>query len=384
MISFARWMVRHPILCLAANLAITVVLGYFALGIRIESSLSSVLPAGDPQIAYYAKVRETFGSDDVAVVGVRADNIFAPSTIEKIARVTDTIAKVKGVQSVLSITNAPDLAEDVINQPRLLPHIPPSAAEVETLKKKLTAIPLYGKNLVADDFKGAAINVFLQEPDRRPVRRSRRRPQDPRDPRAEHGPEHFYFTGAAHLTQSAVELMRRDLVRFTPIALALVLVVFWLSFWSVRGVVLPAVSVLMALSWTLGVMVLVRQGDHARHVRAAAAAAGDRQLLRDPRDGALLRAGRRRRAARRSRGARLRARLAAAADLGVHHRHRLRLADGEPHHRDLGPRPLRGGRRRVPDGHLAHASFPRRCSCSPVERRTQTLRARSRRGCQTR
>src|SRR5206468_300542 len=125
-------------------------------GIRIESSLSSVLPAGDPQIEYYAKVRETFGSDDVAMVGIRADNIFAPSTIDMIARVTDKIAKVKGVQSVISITNAPDLAEDVINKPRLLPHIPPSAAEVETLKKKLKAIPLYGKNLVAEDFKGVA------------------------------------------------------------------------------------------------------------------------------------------------------------------------------------------------------------------------------------
>jgi hypothetical protein len=28
--------------------------------------------------------------------------------------------------------------------------------------KKLTTIPLYGKSLVADDFKGAAINVFFR------------------------------------------------------------------------------------------------------------------------------------------------------------------------------------------------------------------------------
>jgi uncharacterized protein len=259
MISFARWMVRHPKLCLVTNLAVTLVLGLFALRIRVESSLSSVLPAGDPQIEYYAKVRETFGSDDVAMVGMRAENIFAPSTITKIARLTDAIAKVKGVQSVISITNAPDLAEDVINKPRLLPHIPPSAAEVETLKKKLKAIPLYGKNLVAEDFKGVAINVFLQNLtdvqyyDLGIDRRIGEILQ------AEQGPETFYFTGAAHLTQSALELMRRDLGLFTPIALVLVLVAFGLSFWSVRGVMLPAVSVLMALSWTLGVMVLAHK-----------------------------------------------------------------------------------------------------------------------------
>jgi predicted RND superfamily exporter protein len=256
---FARWMVRHPILCLAANVAITVVLGYFALGIRIDSSLSTVLPAGDPQIEYYAKVRETFGSDDVAMVGVRAENIFAPATITKIARVTNAIARVKGVQSVISITNAKDIAEDVINQPPLLPHIPPSAAEVETLKKKLKAIPLYGKNLVAEDFKGVAINVFLENLTDVQYYDLGIDHQISAILEAAQGPETFYFTGASHLSQSALELMRRDLRLFTPIALVLVLISFGLSFWSVRGVVLPAASVLMALSWTLGVMVLVHK-----------------------------------------------------------------------------------------------------------------------------
>ncbi len=253
---FARWLVRHPVVILVANLAVTIGLGFFALRIRVESSLSSVLPAGDPSIAYYQKVRETFGSDDVAVVGIRCDDLFATSTLEKIARVTDAIAKLKGVLSVASITNAPDPAEDVINQPRLLPRIPPSGEEMETLKRKLKTIPLYGKNLVADDFKGAAINIFFKN--LTDVEYSDlgldRRIREIADREA--GPERFYFTGAAHLTQAALDLMRRDLFVFTPIALLLVLVSFWLSFWSVRGVVLPTVSVLMALAWTLGVMVL--------------------------------------------------------------------------------------------------------------------------------
>jgi uncharacterized protein len=56
--------------------------------------------------------------------------------------------------------------------------------------------------------------------------------------------------------QAAVEMMRHDLLRFTPIALALVLVVLWFSFWTVRGVVLPVLSVVCALVWAIGIMVL--------------------------------------------------------------------------------------------------------------------------------
>jgi len=257
--AFALWLVRRPVVVLAANLLVTLILGFYALGIRIESSLSSVLPAGDPQIEYYAKVRQTFGSDDVAVVGVIADDVFANTTLAKIARVTDAIAKLKGVEGVTSITNAPDPAEDVINQPRLLPHNPPSKAELETLKKKLKTIPLYGKNLVSDDFKGAAINVFLKNLtdveyydlgiDRKIGEIIAK----------EQGPESLHFTGAAHLTQAALELMRGDLKIFTPIALVLVLFAFGVSFWSVRGVLLPALSVLIAIAWTLGVMVLAHK-----------------------------------------------------------------------------------------------------------------------------
>src|SRR5207253_607628 len=222
-----------------------------ALQLRIESSLESMLPAGDPKVEYYAQTRAIFGSDDVAVVGVRARDIFAPSTIEKIARVTDEIAKVDVVEHVLSIANAVDPAADVLHPPRLLPRIPPAPEEVEALKKKLVATPLYGKNLVADDFTGAAINVFFKSlndeqyldlgVDRKitDILATRQ------------GPEELFYTGAAHVKQAAVELMRRDLVRFTPIALVLVLMVLWFSFRTVRGVVLPALTVGGALVWVV-------------------------------------------------------------------------------------------------------------------------------------
>ncbi len=249
-------MVRHPLVVIGANLLVTAILGFYALRIRVDFSTASVLPAGDPQVEYYSKIREIFGSDDVAIVGVRTHDLFAASTLEKMARVTDALAKIKGVSWVASITNFPDLTEDLARLPGLLRRIPPTPGEIEALKKKLAASPVLEKNLVADDFKGAAINVVLenltdvQYADLQIDARIREILAQ------ESGPEQFYLTGVSHITQSLLGLMTEDLVRFTPIALTLVLAVFWLSFWTVRGVVLPAVSVLMALSWTLGVMVL--------------------------------------------------------------------------------------------------------------------------------
>src|SRR5205809_4477462 len=254
--AFARWLTRHPLAVVVANLAVTVVLGLYAFHIRIENSLESMLPAGDPKVAYYAATRAVFGSDDVGVIGIRADDVFAPSTILKIARVTDALAKVPGVESVLSITNVVDPTAYFASAARLLPRIPPTPDEVEALKRKLAATPLVGKNLIADDFRGAAIVVFFENltdaqyldlgVDRRIMDLLA----------AENGPEALFYTGAAHVKQAAVELMRRDIARFTPIALALMLLVLWLSFRTVRGISLPILAVAMALVWTLGVIVL--------------------------------------------------------------------------------------------------------------------------------
>jgi len=256
MTRFARWLVRYPVLFVAANLLVTAVLGVYALRIRIESSLESVLPAGDPEVEHYTRVRATFGSGDVGVAGIRADDIFAPATVEKIARVTDALGRISGVERVLSIANAVDPAEDVFKPPRLLPSIPPSSAEVQDLKQKLRNTPLYGKNLVADDFKGAANNVLFRNLTDAEYQDLGIDDKVGRVLEAETGPERFFYTGAAHVKQAAVEFMRHDLFRFTPIALLVILLVLWLSFWTVRGVVLPVVSVVMALVWTLGALVL--------------------------------------------------------------------------------------------------------------------------------
>jgi len=254
--TFARWLTRHAVAVVVANLLLTAALGARAIHIRFESSLESMLPVGDPKVEYYDRTRAVFGDDDVGVIGVRADDIFAPATIEKLARVTAALAHVEGVQWAFSITNAKDPAADFSTPRRLLPEIPLSPAEVQELKAKLRATPLYGKNLVADDFKGAAINVFFK---------------DLSDAQyldlgvdgkiaalldGERGPELFFYTGAAHVKQAARELMQRDVLRFTPIALGLILLVLWLSFRTVRGVVLPVVTVSIALVWMLGIMVL--------------------------------------------------------------------------------------------------------------------------------
>src|SRR5512134_1117566 len=97
---FARSLAENPWIVLVVSFAITVWLGFYAWQIRIESALDTVLPKGDPAVAYYEEVRATFGSDDVGVVGLLApegSDVLAPATLAKIARITTELSKLRGI-----------------------------------------------------------------------------------------------------------------------------------------------------------------------------------------------------------------------------------------------------------------------------------------------
>jgi len=256
----ARWLADKPWIVLAASFAITLWLGSYAWRIRIESALDTVLPRGDSAVTYYDEIRAVFGSDDVGVIGVLAPDggpdVLAPGTLDKINRITLEVGKLPGVEKVLSITNAVDVAQDVFTPPKLLPKIPPEPADVAALRAKLVAVPLYRKNLVSDDYRGTAVNVFFKSLSDTDDAAAQVDDQIMAILDREAGPERLQFTGASHVKQQAVELMRRDLYRFTPLALMLVVVTLWLSFRTKRGVLVPLLSVVTALVWTLGIMVL--------------------------------------------------------------------------------------------------------------------------------
>ena len=80
--AFARWLTRHPLAVVVANLAVTAVLGLYALHIRIENSLESMLPAGDPKVAYYNTTRALFGPRETISLSAATSRAGAAVRIE--------------------------------------------------------------------------------------------------------------------------------------------------------------------------------------------------------------------------------------------------------------------------------------------------------------
>jgi predicted RND superfamily exporter protein len=234
--------------------------GFFAAHarhIRLNSSVESLLPAEDPEKRYYEEIRHLFGSDEVGVIGVVADNVYTPRVLQKIKRLTDEIQKIPEVKNVISLTNVPDIITSVATGSALLvPDVQASHAALAALKAKLADQPIYLKNLVAADGRAAAINIFFANLDDDEFFRRGVDDKIQALVERENGPERLYYTGLPHFKVYATRAMWDDLTLFVPLTLLLIIVVLFLSFRSLRGVLLPTATVLLSLTWTLGIMVL--------------------------------------------------------------------------------------------------------------------------------
>ena len=250
--------VNRPKTLLVLLFLLTCVFGWYAKDIHLDGSVESLLSRDNPASQYYAEVRRLFGSDEVGVVGLLAEDIYTTAVLHKIARLTATLGNIEGVQEVLSLTNALDPIADVVEPPLLVSQIPRDQAGLDRLRETLADRPIYLKNLVAEDGKAAAINIFFADMDDAEFMAQGidEQIQAIIDRERATGPEQLFYTGLPRFKVYSARAMQSDLRRFVPLTLLAIVVVLFVSFRSLRGVLLPALTILVSLIWTLGIMVL--------------------------------------------------------------------------------------------------------------------------------
>ena len=248
--------VDRPKLILGLILLLTAFFGWSARHIQLDSSVESLLPGDNTDSQYYAEIRQLFGSDEIGVVGIIADTIYTPRTLQKITRLSNQIKAIEGVDDVISLANAVDPIANVTDPPLLMLRIPSTPAELAALRDTLADRPIYLKNLVAPDGRAAAINIFFADMNDDEFLRLGIDDKVVALIDQESGPERVYYTGLPHLKVYSTTGMQQDLARFVPLTLVFIVVVLYLSFRSKRGVVLPVLTVVVSLTWTLGIIVL--------------------------------------------------------------------------------------------------------------------------------
>ncbi len=254
---------RYPIL--AALVLVTLFFAFQLRNIRYEISPEGMRISDDPDTIYYGHHLERFGSDEIIVVAIEAEDVFRREVLEKIEALSREIEAYPKVLKVLSISTAVDMRADEFGMEviRVAEGLPVGEAGMAELKKRILGNPLFVDNLVSRDGAMATIIVTMERENVAAVHEHTlersvlvKRIQALVERERGEGYE-LYMAGYPVLTTVMPELLVSDNMRFMPIVLCLVILILFASFRTFRGVALPALTVVASVIWTMGLLVAV-------------------------------------------------------------------------------------------------------------------------------
>ena len=274
---------KKPQLIIALCVIITGVLGFFIKDLKIDNSIRQFLPQKDASYTRLSETEEQFGSMMVIGVSMEARNgtILTPEYIDVVRRITDRALEAEGVSDVDSLTHIDYVCESdgAISASQLIPDTYTGSAEdIAQLEGRLIEWEsMYNRVIVNDDMTGTQLQVTLApyshelEVERaaalgtKKVRSEAEEEEDVLNAISEIVKEEtsghnvdVKIYGNPVVMQNSRVFMLADLTRLIPLVIVVVLLSLYFSFKTMDGTLLPLITVVMATTWTMGLMALCK------------------------------------------------------------------------------------------------------------------------------
>jgi len=261
---FSEFIIKWRLILIPFVIVLTFVFAYQLRNLKINSDLLSYLPQDDPAVALFNKVGEQFGGSSLAMVALETDDVFNAATLQRIRKLTEAYEGLEGIRDVVSLTNILDIKKiegglevgklvDVDKMPEPQAVTPAQAAELKALKDYTLSKKMYRGNLVSSDGTVTVILCRVKEKmNKVNIAKAIMRTTD-----GIKGDEKVYYAGMPLQMVYVSKIILGDMGKLTPIVVLLVLGVLYISFRSLRGTFLPMVTVLISLTWAMGLMSMV-------------------------------------------------------------------------------------------------------------------------------
>lgn len=263
--ALSRWVAGNTRSIIALVMALTVLAGFSLYNpltgqwrLNIDASVDRLLPANHPERDFYQKNRRLFGSDDVVVLALGQFDVISPEGLRSIARLTDQLRSLPELQQVASLATVSNVRnQDGFLDVDLFTRMPVETAEQrQQLRDDLNNNPLVNRHLISADGQlaafiltayGDAAELFE---DGQFEQRLRRIAHDVA-PQAQ-----VLVTGAPVIKSALTRAVIAQLSFTIPVIFALMAGILLLAFHNIRSVILPSLTIVVALLWTLALVAL--------------------------------------------------------------------------------------------------------------------------------
>jgi uncharacterized protein len=262
--AYARWIITHRLLVVLAVAGVTAFLVSRLGTLQVDSNPDLWAPQKHAYVETTNRLEEIFGGRNVTVVGIvpKQGDIYQPHVLAKIERIQRALELVPhavrhnilslAARKVKQVAGGPDGMEV---RP-MMERVPQTPAEIARLRAAVSATPIYINALVSPDHRAAAVIADFKQDETTPnfivlteelhaiVGRERDDTVD-------------IYLGGLPITGEAADRQFMKMPLFFGAALIVVMLVQYWSFRSFQGMLLPMLTGILSVLWSLGLMGLM-------------------------------------------------------------------------------------------------------------------------------
>ncbi len=258
--------VKHKVAALTFLALSTIVMGYFAIQVKLSYEFTKAIPEDNPKFVIYQDFVKKFGVDGTTmVVGFQTDSFFTAGLFNQVADLQKDIKTIPGVTEVLSVPNAYTIVKDSAAS-KFLPHKifnAPYTSDSALVADRavLESLPFY-KNLMYNPSSHAYIMAISFLPDsinsgaRSAIIKNL---QSKLDGFAAKTKLAVHISGLPYIRTILADRIKKEMLWFLIGSLLLSAITLFLFFRSISATLLSLSVVVMGVIWSFGTMVLLGQ-----------------------------------------------------------------------------------------------------------------------------
>ncbi len=257
--------VHHPWVIIAVIAALTVLAALQIPKIKIDPRAEIFIAEDNPVRVAYVKNQDEFTYHEETYIGVVGSDVFDRTTLEQIRAISteaEKIPLVKEVKNLLTIGYITG-SEAGIEVTELAPdgEVPRTPAEMELFRRRVDSWDFFRNLFISEDHTGSLISIIMKEgtetDDLVPIYYDLLAIVD-KTQKLDQGRNRIFISGVPVVNSLMGDYMIRDMRVFIPIVNLVVIATLFLFFRTIRGVVLPLLTVAISTTWTLALLAVLK------------------------------------------------------------------------------------------------------------------------------
>ena len=260
----AEFSLRFRLWIIVALVVITAFMGWQAQKAEMSYDFSKAVPPTDPEMVYYQQFLKTYGEDgNLFVIGLKDSAVYRYKTFKKFSDLAQSIAKVAGVNEVLSIPTLRYIEKQAATKrfvfTPLFQQFPQSQAQLDSLLGEMRTIKFY-ENQIINPQNGATMIVVAinKEVVRTPARAKLVFDiMEMGEAFSQATGIKLHYSGVPYVRTVVAKNVRQELSMFLALSLAVTVAVMYLFFRALAPVLASVCLIAMVVVWTMGTIGLL-------------------------------------------------------------------------------------------------------------------------------